>query len=73
MILKFDWMLDAGCLMLVTGCWILDAGYWLLDTGCLMLVIGYWVIAKDGAIFNEMLRSEFYKTLNERKSRMPQI
>jgi hypothetical protein len=24
----------------ITGCWILDAGYWMLDTGCLILVAG---------------------------------
>jgi len=28
--------------MLVTGCWLLDAGYWILVSGCLMLDAGYW-------------------------------
>jgi len=28
----------------VSGCWLLDAGYWLLVTGCWLLVAGYWLL-----------------------------
>ena len=39
-------ILDAGYLILDTGCWIgywmLDAGYWMLDIGYLILDTGYF-------------------------------